>query len=205
MKKNIWVIIAIVIVLVYFSFNRGVEKDPMLYEDYDQGDASSPTEPAPPLFENLNRFHDKGGNYQIDYPADWTLTDRSRSGKMIRADLHKGNSVGFQIRIVKQGNTSFESFASAFIQRFMNEMSNHWKGEMTELSRDFGWIGAHEGCSVRIMMDRGNGQRWFFKEYLWPMVDGSDRVVVFQCGTRAKDQAENEPILDAVAQSLKFI
>jgi hypothetical protein len=205
MKINIWLIIAMSIVVAYFSFNQGVEKDPMLYKDYDQEAASSPVEPASPLSENLNRFHDKEGNYQINYPADWTLADRSGSDKMIRADLHKGNSVGVQIKIVKQGNTSFESFADAYIQRFINEMSRHWKSEMTELSRNFGWVGAHEGCRVRMKMERGDGQQWFFMKYLWPMVDGSNRVVVFQCGTLTKDQVINEPILDAVAQSLKFV
>ncbi|NNG01845.1 MAG: hypothetical protein HKM93_20835 [Desulfobacteraceae bacterium] len=204
MKRNLWIILAMAVVAAYLVFNKNIERDPMLSEDYLSESPPQANRIAPAIAGNLSRFHDKAGNYRIDYPSDWTLADHSGDDKMIRADIYKGDSVGFQIRIVDQGGVSFNSFVEDYIQRFVDDMSSHWDGEMTELSRDFGWTGGYQGCSVRMLLERGDGQRWFFKEYIWPMVDGSNRVVVLQSGSIDRDRGGNETTLDAIAESFRF-
>lgn len=205
MQRTMWVIIPIVAAALYLGLNLGVEDAPDIDGNYNTGDGFDLNEPAPPLSKNLNRFHDKRWHYQIDYPVDWTMSDYSTSAKMIRADIHRGDSVGIQIRVVHLGNDSLESFVDAYIQRFVDDMRGHWKGEVTDISRKFDWIGNYQGCCVDMVMVRGDGQRWLFKHYLWPTIDGSRRVVVFQCGTMVMDRDVNEPLLDAVAQSFRFL
>lgn len=153
---------------------------------------------------HLLRFQDERWNYAVDYPTDWQLADHSSSSEMIRADIHRDNTVGIQIRVVRRGSSSFESFVETYIGRFIEDMTSHWQGTLSEHSKNFDRIGRHEGCEVRMVLLRGDGQRWLLKQYLWPVPNDADAVVVFQCGSSQTDQILNEQYLDTIARSFRF-
>ena len=84
-------------------------------------------------------------------------------------------------------------------------MTGHWQGKIEDFSQEFGWIGRHQGCTLRMVLTRGDGQRWLLKQYLWPMPSDARAVVVFQGGTLLERGVHNEEFLDFVAASLRFV
>ena len=168
----------------------------------ERGPWRSPGTPARPAEGGWATFVDRGGGYRIQYPASWTLRDRSAGGQLIRADLRGGRDLGIQVRVHRGVGTGFEAFVGWYVARFRADMQGHWGGEIAETARRHGAIGRHRGCQVGLVLTRGDGQQWFFKEYLWPH---GDRVVALQCGTRLAQRGRDEPLLDSIAATLELV
>jgi hypothetical protein len=167
------------------------------------GRDDTPEQPASPAPSGgLHTFHDITGGYRIQYPAHWKLDDHTRADRLIRADISTGKVAGVQIRIEKGIAVDFPRYVDTYIERFKSDMTGHWGGDVTETDRRFEAIGAHEGCRISLILKRGDGQEWFFKEYLWPR---GDWVYIIQAGTELDSRRENEPILDAMAASFELV
>jgi len=155
--------------------------------------------------ENVTRnvdkltFEDKYGGYSFSYPSYWKLTDHSASKDMIRADIYKDNNVGFQIRMYK--TKDFRRFTDSYIKVFLREMQGHWKGTIKEEKREFSTKKGHEICKVWIYAEKQNGERWFFKEYLF---QNNNNVVTFQSGIYFPYKKLYEVELDKIADSFSF-
>jgi len=152
--------------------------------------------------DNWLRFQDENGDYALLYPSDWELEDNSYKNEMIRADISREAHTGLQIRIIKTTSNDLEKFTGSYIDQFMNEMKSHWKGEISQLERNYLNIGENYGCRSSIIFERDDDENWLFLEYIWLR---SNYALVFQCGTKLELRSEKEPVLDQIAASLEFI
>jgi len=151
--------------------------------------------------DNWNAFRDRLEEYRLYYPGDWTLSDHSDSRGLIRADIGIGNTTGLQIRVIKDIDQDFKTFTGTYLDNFMADMKGHWQGEFQVVEKDFGMIGKHHAFWASLIFSRGDGQEWFFKEYLWER--GLD-VVAIQAGTPSDMRDDYEPVLDEIAESFRF-
>jgi hypothetical protein len=146
-------------------------------------------------------FRDVTGGYQIQYPSDWHLDDKTAPDGLIRADIARDGSAGFQIRLQREVKTDFDSFVEAYISKFKQDMIDYWGGTMTEAGRSFGPLGDHEGFRLSLLMKRVDGQEWLFKQFLWPH---EDAIIIIQAGVMLDLREEAEPILDAIAETFEL-
>lgn len=161
-----------------------------------------PLNPVEPDLENMLTFRDKGGGYQIQYPSNWTLDDKTAANQMIRANIGQGESVGFQIRMYDDVEKEFDKYVDWYAEQFIEDMQGHWGGEMFQAGRGHGLIGKHPGSRLSFILNRQDGEKWFFKHYLWPQ---DTRVIVLQCGTPVEVRQQNEPVLDEIAETFEFV
>jgi len=145
---------------------------------------------------------DDWGGYEVAVPEGWRLKDHTHTKNWIRADLVRSKTCGLQIRVYRDNAKPFDAFVDDFAETFIEEMEGHWGGEIREESRRFGAIGIHDGCRMALVHTRRDGQEWLFLEYLWPR---EDRVVLFQCGTLLEDRYSDEPSLDNLAATFRFL
>jgi len=147
-------------------------------------------------------FRDTAEDYLIRYPRDWILKDNTSMGHMIRADITKDKNTGLQIRVHKTVSSDFHRYVDLYVMQFIEDMKEHWKGSLRETGRRFEEIGTSSGCLVTMEFERGDGTKWFFKQYLWPR---KDDVYILQCGTPLESRLENEPMLDRIAATFEFL
>jgi hypothetical protein len=188
------IVLAVAVIAVMQRAERGGREE-----------ASGEPAPSPPastaVSADMRSFHDPAGGYRIRYPSDWKLEDHSRADHLIRADISKGTETGAQIRIEKGISLDFPTYVNRYIERFKRDMTQHWGGQISVVDRRFGDIGAHPGCQVSLISKRRDSREWLFKEYLWPH---GDWVYIVQAGTELGSRDENEPSLDAIAESLEL-
>ena len=152
--------------------------------------------------QRMPTFHDRDGGYRIAYPSDWMLDDRTAANQMIRADMRQRQTIGFQIRMYEDVRGGFDAYVDRYADRFIEDMRGHWGGEMSVVGREHGPIGKHPGSRLSYVLHRRDGQKWFFKQYLWPQ---DKRVIVLQCGTPAELRKKAEPVLDRIAETFEFV
>jgi hypothetical protein len=157
---------------------------------------------APLAVQGQATFTDSEGGYELRYPDSWSLQDRRSSKGFIRADVSKGREVGIQVRLDRAVEVDFETYVDRYRERFTKGMAGHWKGSFGETTRHCGLIGAHQGCRLREVFTRGDGEAWLFLQYLWP--SGSD-VIILECGTKLSARLEHEPQLETIAESLRLL
>jgi len=167
-----------------------------------QGEQRKEPQPVQPDLEHMLTFHDRGGGYQIQYPPNWTLDDNTTAGQMIRANIGHGKTVGLQIRMYDGVEKEFGNFVDWYADQFIEDMRGHWGGEMSVVGREHGRIGKCPGSRLSFVLNRRDGEKWFFKHYLWPQ---GKRVIVLQCGTPVELRQQNEPVLDKIAETFEFV
>jgi hypothetical protein len=159
-------------------------------------------EAAKPDLDNMLTFHDQGGGYQIQYPSNWMLDDKTAVNQMIRANISRAETVGFQIRMYDAVNDDFDEYVDWYADQFIEDMQGHWGGEMSLAGQEHGLIGKHPGCRLSYTLNRRDGEKWFFKHYLWPQ---GKRVIVLQCGTPVELRQQTKPVLDKIAETFEFV
>ena len=146
-------------------------------------------------------LEDKVNGYSFEYPFDWKAKVFPDSTNVIKGEINKDNNSGLQIR--KYPNKGdFRKFVEGYVEEFMQQMQKHWGGEMIIIDKQFTIAAGYECFVISFDFTRRDNKRWFFKQYLWPMETG---VLVLQSGTLFELRAFNEPLIDGIAQSLKFI
>jgi len=120
---------------------------------------------------------------------------------MIRANIGQGDRVGFQIRLYDNVEKKFDEFVDRYADHFIEDMQGHWGGEMFQAGRGHGLIGKHPGSRLSFILNRRDGEKWFFTHYLWPH---GKQVIVLQCGTPVELRQQNEPVLDKIAETFEF-
>ena len=167
-----------------------------------QGEQRKEPQPVQPDLNNMLTFHDRGGGYQIQYPSNWTLDDNTAANQMIRANIGQGETVGFQIRMYDDVKKKFGNFVHWYADQFIEDMRGHWGGAMSQAGREHGLVGKYPGSRLSFILNRRDGEKWFFKHYLWPQ---GKRVIVLQCGTPVELRQQNEPVLDKIAETFEFV
>jgi hypothetical protein len=155
-----------------------------------------------PDMDNMLTFCDKAGGYQIQYPSNWTLDDQSAANQMVRANIGQGDRVGFQIRVYDDMRQESDAFVDWYAEQFIEDMTGHWGGDMSQAGREHGLIGKEQGSRLTFVLNRRDGEKWFFKHYLWRQ---GRRVIVLQCGTPVELRQHNEPVLDKIAETFEFV
>ena len=143
-------------------------------------------------------FIDAKAGYSIEYPTFWTCEDHTAKNSMIRADVAQGDIVGFQIRFYQKQGKDFDQFVNNYISSFIGDMKSHWKGSIQESKRENKTINGVSSCWVWIEAEKGNGERWLFKEYLYQIPDG---IVALQSGVLQIYRNQYETMLDDVGLS----
>ncbi len=167
-----------------------------------QHDAASPPQVQTTLAgESGILFDDSSGGYSLLCPPGWTLSDNTSAEHMIRADLTRGPDTGLQIRLHSLRGPTFESFARRYIDDFARDMRDHWGGTVSELHRRDTKLGPHRCYIAAFQANRSDGSEWFLKEYI---VQRSNKVVAFQCGTKMAEREKYEPAFDSVVESFGF-
>jgi hypothetical protein len=166
-----------------------------------QGEQHKEPQPVQPDLEHMLTFHDRGGGYQIQYPPNWTLDDNTAAGQMIRANIGHGKTVGLQIRMYDGVEKEFGNFVDWYADQFIEDMRGHWGGAMSQAGREHGLVGKYPGSRLSFVLNRRDGEQWFFKHYLWPQ---GKRVIVLQCGTPVELRQQNESVLDKLAETFEF-
>lgn len=144
---------------------------------------------------------DQREGYVVDVPVGWTVEDRTAGAHMIRADLTRG-STGLQIRVMNAGSATVEGFMSGHVDRFSGEMASHWGGTIDGVHRECRPLGRHHGCKTALLHHRPDGKAWLLVQYAW-VRDG--RACVMQAGALNEERSTQEPLLDSVAESFRWL
>jgi len=147
-------------------------------------------------------FKDRTGRYEVSYPKGWTLVSKSNENGMIRADISKGNEAGLQIRKYNISNKSSDDFVKVYLENFVQEMERHWSGKFTQLSFDKRDLKESRYYRVEYSFLRGDGQKWFFIEYVWVK---EETAIAFQCGIEDRLVEKYRSEFDLIADSFKFV
>lgn len=146
-------------------------------------------------------FEDFVNGYSLEYPFGWKAQAFPDLKDLIKAEINKDNNTGVQIRIY-QAKKDFRDFIEWYVDDFMGQMQRHWGGNMVVYDQKFTTIAGHECFVVIFDFTRRDNKHWFFKQYLWPADNG---ILVLQSGTLFELRLLNEPEIDSIAKSLKFI
>ncbi len=146
-------------------------------------------------------LEDTLNGYSFEYPFGWQSRAFPDSENLIKGEINKDNNTGIQIRIYQNAG-NFRKFVDWYVDDFMQQMQKHWGGKMAISEEEFTSVAGYECFVVSFDFIRRDNKRWFFKQYLWP--NGSE-VLILQSGTLFKLRALNEPSIDAIAESLKFL
>ena len=146
-------------------------------------------------------FEDEINGYSFEYPFGWKAQAFSDSKDLVRGEINKDNNTGVQIRIY-QKRGDLRDFVKWYVNDFMRQMQKHWGGNMVVYDQQFTTVAGHECFVIIFNFTRMDNKRWFFKQYLWPTDKG---ILVLQSGTLFELRLLNEPEIDGIAESLKFI
>ncbi len=146
-------------------------------------------------------LEDTVNGYSFEYPFDWKARAMPASKNLIKGEVNKDNNTGVQIRIY-QNTGNFRKFVDWYVDDFMQQMHKHWGGKMRIINEEFTSVAGYECFVISFDFTRRDNKRWFLKQYLWP--DGSE-VLILQSGTLFELRTLNEPAIDWIAKSLKFI
>ncbi len=147
-------------------------------------------------------FKDKNEDFQLKYPAHWQIEDHSDKDQLVRADISKDKTAGVQVRVQKNMKQEFKAFTASYLDHFTDDMTGHWKGTTTLISSKFEKIGTHHGFSAALVLKRGDGQKWFLKQFLW---NKGDKVYILQSGAEYNKVHIYEPLFDKIAGSFKLL
>lgn len=192
MIRNILLII-LVIVIGFLLFNKFSSKN-----SNESVEFVSETEVAPVEWKV---FKDRTGGYEVSYPKGWLLVSKSNENGMIRADISKSNEAGLQIRKYSIGNQSSDVFVQSYLGTFIEEMESHWSGKFTQLSYDKRDLPESNYYRVEYSFLRGDGQKWFFIEYVWVQ---NQMGITFQCGIEDRLVEKYRGEFDLIADSFRF-
>lgn len=67
---------------------------------------------------------------------------------------------------------------------------------------EFTTVAGYECFVIILDFIRRDNKRWFLKQYLWPK---GPEVLILQFGTMFEMRTLNEPTIDEITKSLKFI
>ncbi len=121
---------------------------------------------------------------------------------MIRADISKGNEAGLQIRKYTLSKQNSDEFVQSYLDTFVDEMENHWSGKFTQLSFDKRDLRESNYYRVEYSFLRGDGQKWFFIEYIWVQ---AETAIAFQCGIEERLVEKYRGEFDLIADSFRFV
>ncbi len=156
-----------------------------------------------PNADGMLTFHDRKGRYEIKYPASWTLNDKTAAKHMIRADISHGDDIGFQIRMYNNADVPFDQFFNRYTKQFATQMQGHWGGTITREDVQFGEVGQkYPSARCSFIAKRKNGQEWLLKQYLW---SSGRQVIALQSGMPLNQRDKNEPQLDRIAETFRFL
>ncbi len=147
-------------------------------------------------------FKDKFGGYLLRYPKDWKLESKTAEKKMIRADIFAGDKAGLQIRMFNIAKQNPDVFLQNYLIQFINEMESHWSGSFTKLSEDKRDISDGHYFRVEYQFERGDGEKWFFIEYVWIK---EDLAIAFQSGIDYDYMETYRLEFDLIADSFRFL
>ncbi len=146
-------------------------------------------------------LEDKVFGHSFEYPFDWKARAFPDSKNLIKGEINKDNDTGAQIRIYQNAG-NFRKFVDWYVDDFVQQMQKHWGGKMVISDKKFTSVAGYECFVISFDFTRRDNKRWFFKQYLWP--NGSE-VLILQSGTLFELRTLNEPSIDWIAKSLKFI
>lgn len=146
------------------------------------------------LIDNIN-------GYSFEYPDQWKAKKFPNSKNLIKGEINKNNNTGMQIRVYPS-KEDFREFVQDYVNDFMQQMQKHWSGQMVIISKEYTIVSGYDCFVVSFDFTRKDKKRWFFKQYLWPR---DNDVLIIQSGTTYQLRSLNEPLIDEVAKSLKFI
>ena len=146
-------------------------------------------------------FEDPVNGYSFEYPFGWKAQGFPNSKNLIKGEINKGKDIGVQIRIYPTKG-DLRNFTEWYVEDFMQQMQKHWGGNMVVFDQQFTIVARHECFVVSFDFTRRDNKRWFFKQYLWPIDKG---ILILQSGTLFKLRLLNEPEIDSIARSLRFI
>jgi len=193
MIRNILLVI-IIIVIGFLLFNKFSSANSSKEVEF-----VSEAEVTP---QQWKTFKDRAGGYLVSYPKGWLLVSKSGENGMIRADISKGNEAGLQIRKYTLGKQSRDEFVHDYLDTFVSEMENHWSGQFTQLSYDKRDLNESSYYRVEYSFLRGDGQKWFFIEYVWIQ---DETAIAFQCGIEERLVEKYRGEFDLIADSFRFV
>ncbi|MCP4218722.1 MAG: hypothetical protein GY765_29090 [bacterium] len=162
-------------------------------------------EPKPtrtqPIKITWKTYMDKQEHFQMRYPEHWKLKEYDASSKLLRADFSDGDSAGVQVRVENGVSQDLQAFSKIYLAQFKKEMVKHWKGEIGIMDSKFEQMGTHDGFRVALVLKRGDGQKWFLKQYLWRK---DDKAYIFQAGSLFNQIQIYEPLFDKIAGSFTY-
>lgn len=132
-------------------------------------------------------LEDKTNGFRLQYPSDWQVTKFPNSADLVKANINKDKSAGLQVRIYS---------------KFHRSDARLFRSKYLLLEKNSVTINGKAGFVISFDLARGDGSRWFLKQFLIPR--GSS-VYVLQSGTVLESREENEPLLDGIGNSLEFI
>ena len=147
-------------------------------------------------------FEDIIGGYSINYPSDWMIESNTENDDMIRADIAKGSIAGFQIRMLKYSDTDFGKYVDFYLEKFKDEMTTHWRGSFSDEINVIENRYDHNFARTSFTFTAGNGNKWFFVEYIWQK---EDVIIIFQCGMEHGKKDQYLSIFDSIADSFGFV
>ena len=146
-------------------------------------------------------LEDSVNGYSFEYPFGWKAQVFPDSKDLVKAEINKEANTGVQIRIYKT-KRDLRNFLEWYVEDFMRQMQKHWGGDMVVYDQKFANVAGQECFVVMFDFIRRDNKRWFLKQYLWPVDNG---VLVLQSGTLFELRLLNEPEIDSIARSLKFV
>jgi hypothetical protein len=197
-------IVLVILAALYNFFFLSRQKTEQQREPVGATAGSETTETEEPIkdVKAWKIFRDETENIQLYYPSHWEIRDHSDKDQLIRADLSDGKRAGLQVRVQKNVQADLNDFAESYLEKFMTDMENHWKGDIGVIDRGFGQIGKHRGFRALLVLNRGDGQKWLLKEFIWKQ---DEKVVIFQAGARSSVIHIYEPLFDKIAGSFTFL
>jgi hypothetical protein len=197
-------IVLVILAALYNFFDLSRQKKEQQIVPAAAAPAGETTEAAEPVkdVKKWYIFRDETENIQLHYPSHWEIRDHSAKDQLIRADLSDGKQAGLQVRVQKNVQTDLESFAQSYLEQFIADMKNHWKGDIGVIEQRVEQIGKHRGFRALLVLNRGDGQKWLLKEFIWKR---DEKVVIFQAGARSGVIHIYEPLFDKIAGSFTFL
>jgi len=203
MIRNI-IIVILIILLAFAIWKFNVDKrkategsnfnrlESELYDTSDYGNFQ----------DDWNRFEDNKAGYHIKYPGEWMIESRLENDEMIRADIAYNQRAGFQIRKLIYDAENFSSFVDAYLTKFKDEMSTHWKGNFSDEQKTIDNRLDSNFSRTSYKFITGDNVKWLFIEYIWQK---DDVVITFQCGLEYELIEELQPVFDKIADSFEWI
>ncbi len=147
-------------------------------------------------------FIDKDGGYRLKYPQHWKVEDHSTMGEPVRADIGDGTSAALEVRIEKTTGQNFKTYIDHYLEKFRADTVKRSGGGIGLLEHKFERIGTHDGYVAAMVLKKDNGEKWFFKQFLW---NRGSVVCIFRMDCDYGMMFRYEPLLDGIAGSFKWL